>query len=222
MLRSALSSGRLRIRLPRAKSIKDLPDDERTKIWSLANKVLDYDIAAYNNNLLHPFLWHLQAFFQFDPLIWVLNELRRDPRTYQDEDTWPKIESIYRNHPDLIAQRRSLNIAVGRLTLKSWDSYHSIVPREDQVPEPSFITTLRSHTCKRGSVHTRDATTSKSEYNPFNPGDASDDLRLPDLTAPEAGSHEFDFSKMMDFSTDSIDWMFWDQLVRDPTSFPSS
>ena len=59
MLRSAVNSGRLRIRLTRAKGMKDLPDEERRKVWTIANKIIDYDIAAHETNILKRFMWYV-------------------------------------------------------------------------------------------------------------------------------------------------------------------
>ena len=150
--------------------------------------------------------------------------MRTDPLRYQDEEVWPKIGNIYANHPSLIPQSRSLHIAIARLTLKAWDSYQSQVRRGEDAtpPEPPFITTLRSHIRKRDNKQVSSATAPKAEYNPFNPGDASEDLEAPAFAAPELTPPDMDFNQMMDFSNDTFDWMLWDQLVRDPTSFPTN
>ena len=121
MLRGAIMSGRLRIRLPRAKAMKELPEEERKKVWEISNKIIDYTNAAHDNLVFQRFMWHMQAFFQFDPLIWILNELRRNPLAHKDEQIWPKIEKVFIEHPGLIELKRSLHVAVARLTLKKWD-----------------------------------------------------------------------------------------------------
>lgn len=224
MLRAALNSGRLRIRLPRAKSDKELPEEERGKVWALANKILDAHIAAHNNRLLDKFNWHLQAFFQYDPLIWILNEIRRDPLAYKENDCWPKIERIYANHPNLKDQKRTLQMAVGRLVLKTWDAFRTSHRQANLAvpPDPQYITTLRSVIHRRAnSVNIN--TPPKSDYNPFNPGEVSEDLPMPQqFVVPQQATFDFDWNQMMNFNSDTMDWMFWDQLVHDPASFPST
>ena len=225
MLRAALNSGRLRIRLPRAKSDKSLPKEERKKVWVIANKIIDAHIAAHNNGLLDKFRWHLQAFFQYDPLIIILNEIRRDPLPHAEDDIWPKIEKIYANHPTLRDQKRTLQMAVGRLTLKTWDAFQAALLQANyKVPrDPPYMTTLRSFIQRRASTTSNLNTPPKSDYNPFNPGDGSEDLPVPHFAVPEHATGDFDWTQMMDFNTETMDWMFWDQLVRDPiTSFPTS
>ena len=222
MLRAALNSGRLRIRLPRAKADKELPEEQRAKVWTLANKILDSHIAAHNNRVLDKFNWHLQAFFQYDPLIWILNEIRRNPLAYTEDVVWLKIQTIYSNHPTLKDKQRTLQMAVGRLVLKTWDACHVALQKAGKTvpPDPEYITILRSFIQRRTSTTTNLNTPPKSEYNPFNPGEVSEDLPLPQFSVPEQASFDFDWNQMMNFNTQ--DWMFWDQLVRDPASFPSA
>jgi hypothetical protein len=225
MLRAALNSGRLRIRLPRAKGDKHLPKEERKKVWAIANKIIDAHIAAHHNGLLDKFRWHLQAFFQYDPLIVILNEIRKNPLTHAEDDIWSKIEKVYNNHPTLSDQKRTLQMAVGRLTLKTWDAYQAALLQANYTvpPDPSYMMTLRSFIQRRASSSTNLNTPPKSDYNPFNPGDPSEDLPVPNFVVPEHATGDFDWTQMMDFNTETMDWMFWDQLVRDPvTSFPTS
>ena len=227
MLRAALNSGRLRIRLPRAKSDKSLPKEERKKVWAIANKIIDAHIAAHNNGLLDKFRWHLQAFFQYDPLIVILNEIRRDPLAHAEDDIWSKIEKVYANHPTLRDQKRTLQMAVGRLTLKTWDAYQAAMLQANHTvpPDPSYMVTLRQFIQRRASTNTSLNTPTKSDYNPFNPAqsDALDDQHVSDFEVPAHHTGDFDWTQMMDFNTETMDWMFWDQLVRDPiTSFPTS
>lgn len=209
MLRAALNSGRLRIRLPRAKSDKTLPPEERGRVWTLANKIIDAHIAAHNNRLLDKFNWHLQAFFQYDPLVWILNEIRRDPLAYRDDPIWLKIEKIYGNHPNLRDQKRALQMAVGRLVLKTWDAYQSALQQANQTvpPDPQYITTLRSFIGRRSNSTTHLNTPPKSEYNPFNPGDGSEDLPVPQFNVPQQATFDFDWNQMMDFNTETMDWV---------------
>jgi hypothetical protein len=210
--------------LPRAKSDKELPEEQRQKVWTLSNKILDSHMAAHNNRLLDKFNWHLQAFFQYDPLIWILNEIRRNPLAYKGHDIWLKIERIYANHPNLKDQKRTLQMAVGRLVLKTWIAYQTALQKANQMvpPDPQYITTLRSFIQRRTSTTTSLNTPPKSEYNPFNPGDVSEDLPVPQFSVPQQASFDFDWNQMMNFNTETMDWMFWDQLVRDPASFPSA
>jgi len=262
MARSGINGGRLRIRLPRAKSATDLPEADRKDIWEIANKVLDYHISANSNPHLSRFYWHIKAFFQSEALAWILNELRKDPARYTDENVWAKIETTYSNHMDLAEQKRSLHMAVGRLTLKAWDAtqafrQHNNLP---PMPVPAYITNIRSRPHRKDSSipgasssnptpHSlNQKTPSQYQYNPFNPGESPDDLPGPtnvpgmynagasgvpttgasysfsDLqgNAPLVNNFDFEFNQMVDPNTGSIDWTFWDQLMREPSAVPPS
>lgn len=218
LCRTAVNAGKLRIRLPRAQATKDLPEKDREAIWKQSVKIIDYDIAAQNNLNLQRFMWHLQAFFQWEPLIWILNEIRRDPSAHQDDQIWDRIEKVYDFHPAMLTQRRALHVAVGQLTLKAWDASHQGSFWQNQ-PVPSFINSLRSFTCKRSNSRANSTAPPTNEYNPFDPTqDASEDLGASSLANPAFNTNNFDFSRMGDFN--DMDWMFWDQLMRDPVSFP--
>jgi hypothetical protein len=221
MCRGVVNSGRLRIRMPRAKATKNLPEDEKKEIWSIVNKMLDLDIAVHNNSTFRGYLWHLSAYFQWDPLVWILNEIRSHPLEHKDGKVWSKIEKIYSNHPDLLEPKRSLHLAVGQLTLKAWDAFLKAT-QEIQVHhvEPPFITTLRSLADKRRGSQQTHITPPNSGYNPFNPtSDPLDDTPLPnfDMTCT---AMDMNFDAMAEFNPDHLDWGFWDQLIHDPSSFP--
>ncbi|KAK5170636.1 uncharacterized protein LTR77_005225 [Saxophila tyrrhenica] len=269
MARSGINGGRLRVRLPRAKASQDLPDSERREIWSIANKILDYHISANSNPHLKRFHWHIKAFFQSEALAWILNELRKDPARYKDDETiWTRIETTYGNHTDLAEQKRSLHLAVGRLTLKAWDATQAFRQQTGRapLPEPAYITTIRLRPHRR-DTHASNSSNPTPEsqyqyptqtqaqghyqYNPFNPGDSSEDLPPPpgpltavsnsnsnssitdplnpstgftfgDTNAPMTNSFDFDFNQVVDPNTGSIDWTFWDTLMREPSAVPPS
>ena len=168
-------------------------------------------------------MWHLQAFFQWDPLIWILNDIRRVPSAHQDNKLWDKIEKVYSNHPAMSTQRRALHIAVGQLTIKAWDASHSTQLQDYQPApsEPSFISTLRSFVSKRNNSRSNSTAPATWEYNPFDPTqDVTDDLGASNFANVIWNAPDVDFERFADFNADSVDWMFWDQLMRDPVSFP--
>ena len=224
MGRGAMNSGRLRIRLPRAKAIKNLPENERREIWTIANKIIDYINAAHSNPALKRFEWHLQAFFQWDPLIWVLHEIRRDPHIHRDDGTWSKIERIYADHPSILTQKRALHTAVIQLTLRSWEASQSTLsPEERQAqPEPLFIANIRHLLNRRGSTQDSNSTPA-DEYNPFKPSAYQfEDLLVSNFSNVDWDPDNIDFNSMANFNGDAMDWLFWDQLVHGPNAFPSA
>ena len=187
---------------------KDLTEKERNAIWTQSLKIIDYDIAAQNNGNLKRFRWHLEAFFQWDSLIWILNDIRRHPQDHLDDhQIWTKIEKVYQFHPNMLVQRRALHLAVAQLTLKAWDASHPPA-RQAQTPqsEPSFISTLRTFTSKRNNSRASSTMPPPHQYNPFDPTqDASEDLGNVTLSDAVWNTNDFDFSRMADFN--DIDWM---------------
>lgn len=213
MARGSLCVARLRVRMSQSRG-KPIPPEERAEIVELAHKVLDHAIAVRSNSNLTRYLWHLASFFHFDPLIWLLNELRRDDSVADADRVWTKAEQIFEVHPEVIAHRRSIDIALTRLTLKAWDATQAkaAVPRA----EPPFISKLRSGLNRREA--SKSATqTPMQQTNPFDPAlDTSSDIPV---AAYLNSSQPWGYSMLNDMNPD-VDWMFWDQLVRDPTAFP--
>lgn len=224
MARTAANSGRLRIRLSQAKRTPNLPAEERKELWILAERLVDYDIAAQQNYNLKRFFWHLQAFFQWDSLIWILNEIWRDPAEHQDEEIWNKIEKVFTNHPAMTTQRRALHMAIAELTLRAWDAYRASQLSLDKSlqMEPAFIQVLRTFVSKPGSSRASSVVVPQQNYNPFESGqDALSDMgsfNMIDgawfLNDMAAGVN----NPMGDMNQNSAEWwQYWDQLLnRDP------
>lgn len=226
MCRTAVSSGRLRILLPNLKQRQDLSDEERQDIWTQAMKVLDRDLAVSRNGNLARFRWHLQSFFQWDGFIWILNEIRRDPSAHEEDDVWDVIEAVYTLRPYMMTQRRALHIAVGRLTVEAWEISH---PTTDQAfpiprPEPEFIAGLRSFVSKKTAGQAQNGFTPPSYApNGVNPPQASmDTVGGTNLIDMNWDTNNFDLNGFAATGAESMDWMFWDQLIRDPGAFPTT
>ncbi|KAK3070106.1 hypothetical protein LTR53_011026 [Teratosphaeriaceae sp. CCFEE 6253] len=145
--RGAPQNARLRLRLPRVRANINVDNDELRELWRLAMRMFDYDISAQTNPELKKFSWHLQAIFQWDCLIWVLNEIKRgSPAIIDPQEAWARIERMYTCHPQFLAPGRALHSAVRRLTMKAWDGQ----PAEWKLNgEPAFIQGLRATFAKR-------------------------------------------------------------------------
>ncbi|KAA8646802.1 hypothetical protein EYZ11_010909 [Aspergillus tanneri] len=141
IVRSAANAVRLRSRMWRQIN-QSIDDTERRMLCVLAQKVLDTDTALYSNPHLRKFQWQIKTFFIWDVLIFVLNSLAKTgffPPT-ELNSTWKKIADVYINHPEILQAKRALYTAVGKVTLKAWIAN----PPGNSIPEPAFITTLRS------------------------------------------------------------------------------
>lgn len=214
--RSAINAMRLRTRLPKVRN-QTVTDAERRELFRLSQKIIDTDTAAYANTSLRKYMWHVRSFFawgSWDSLVFILTSLQRSDllSPAETDAAWSKVEQVYSNHDELLESERALQIAVGRLTLKAWNAN----PSSSSVPEPAFITTLRS--LRRVNLQSRterqdsNATTLNAkpeEFSPINPSPAYDANAVIGSLTGEMG---FDIGS--DFNLDTADWTFWDQLIQ--------
>ena len=202
MCRAGINSMRMRVRLPRGNSDDDSNDatkvarlrETRRALWRLAVKVLDSAINVRHNRALDRFRWHLETlFFQWDPLIWLLGEVRRRDPVLPPADAWAKIGETLDSHSEIHAQRRPIDIALTRLTLKVWDQTHaSSTPAgstgSTTISDPPFIQRLRSALQRReahrhGSTAGASSTPASLALQPFSPGQPV--FAMPSSPAPQ-------------------------------------
>lgn len=216
MARSAITSMRIKTRLPRVRD-QTATDAERKELFQLAHKIIDTDAAAFAHTGLQRYQWHVKSFWAYgswDSLIYVLTSLRRPGLLSRDEvdDTWGKMEQVYSNHGDFLASKQPLHVAFRSLTLKAWNSN----PPSSSSVEPDYISTLRSrqreHLKTRSAIEDSKATTSDLENDQASPTG-------PDPTV-EAGSNfdhlsgDVGLGMNSEFNIDTEDWILWDQLIK--------
>ncbi|KAF2770597.1 hypothetical protein EJ03DRAFT_310150 [Teratosphaeria nubilosa] len=221
MGRGAMSMARLRLRLPRMRTEAHMNLEERQLVYALALRVMDYCNSALSNPVLSRYSWHLQSFLQYDPLVWLLNEVRSGSSAVTDAAVvWNKVDKIFELHPQFMTQKRALNLAICKLTLRSWDTQPA---NWRVVPEPGFITQLRAFLAKREGS-SADNTPGNTNTSPWTSVEAS--AGLPDANSMAQGVRNDAMYPMgmllEDFNNDNFDWQFWDQLVRDPAAFPEA
>lgn len=150
----------------------------------------------------------------WDSLIFVLTNLRRSDllSPAETDAAWNRVEQVYNSHGELLESKGALHIAVGLLTLKAWEAD----PPSSNVPEPAFITTLRS--LRKGNLKSRaegqdsnaptlDAKT--DTMSPIGPSPASDANALFGCLS---GGMGLDIGN--DFNLNTANWMFWSQLIQ--------
>ncbi|KAF2171743.1 hypothetical protein M409DRAFT_63345 [Zasmidium cellare ATCC 36951] len=220
MARGAINSARLRIRRPRGKTSEGISIEERKELYAMAEKVLGHDLAVQQNASLDRFNWHMRQFFQWDPLITMLQEARQLDCVIEPEALWSKVELVYSVHPELFVQKRSIDIALNRLTIKSWDAMqaNNLYP----TPEPAFVTSLREAITRREASR-QNTETPKQSVNVFDPSlDASSDMPAANYINynPVLGYNNMNLGPMENMNAD-IDWLFWDQmLMQNPEPLP--
>lgn len=223
MTRGAITAGRLRVRLGRAREMKVVPEDERNTIWDLARRIIDYVMAVQTNPMFQRYRWHMKSFFPWDALVWILNECQRDPSGEHNEEGWKKVQEVYDVYPDLVTSKRALHVAVGRLTLRRWDMYAAVppLPGRQKYPEPSFIPALREKFEKRSAGRSNTETSQQQPYNPFQPPqDDPEDwaIPMPVPTTQSSGDMAFHSLTNINFDVTDMDWMFWENLLQQDPS----
>jgi hypothetical protein len=102
-------------------------------------------------------------------------------------------------HPNLLEMSRSIEVAVGRLTLKAWESSRKV---GDPVEEPPFISSLRD--CL-------------NQHTAVRQGHGSEKTSLgANCSAGVAQADLYDAALPLDDLALDIDWDFWDDLIRNP------
>nr|POF22347.1 transcription factor vrtr1 [Quercus suber] len=211
MARGGLTFARMRVQLPRSRNGGNvLPLEKRRQLFEWAAWFVTYMSSAFRSPALVCFRWHFSNFFQWEPMVWVLSEIRLRSPVVNPDSIWPHIEKTYEDHPELCSRRRALHIAVAKLTLKAWDANPPALASSGN--PPAYIAALRSSSSKRGAQSSR----SQSTVSPLNGFTPDDELLSPDLFSGMSLAKDEAAVSTDELDTDAIDWAFWDQLIRDP------
>ncbi|KAI6851030.1 hypothetical protein KC332_g305 [Hortaea werneckii] len=238
MARGTPCMARLRLRLPKAR-IQTLTLPERTELCTLALRILDYTITARTNPLVRRFNWHLQAYFQWEPVIWILNELRKGGSSSSQtvvlgdvEGVWKRFRSLYAEWPEFVSARRTLYVAVAKLMVKAWDVRPEgmrLEGVEGEGVEPEFIGRLRGLVRSKSAVSRAGIEGSvgkeprREESDSFVLTDSGADAAVgnDERVSGEGVGDEF-HGFLDDSPPDIIDWNFWDELIKDPDAWKVS
>nr|OQO22157.1 hypothetical protein B0A51_08360 [Rachicladosporium sp. CCFEE 5018] len=213
LARASTNSSRLRIRVMHARDRK-MTQPERRELWQLATKVIRCDCSLYSQQAVRKFRWHINAFFQWDSLIFIIQTLRDADLLLPVEvdAAWDILQSIYGNHPDMFNQTRALHVAACRLTLKAWEA--SPPSNAAFTGEPDFIVTLRdarqAHATKRAAA--RNGSLSMAQP-PSGGSTIFDPSPESDASALFASIDGLQYDLAPDFTLDQANWTFWDQLI---------
>lgn len=148
------------------------------------------------------FQWQMQAFFIWDALLCILLSLAEVGfySTSELSTIWNKVAEVYSNHTELVKQKRTLHITIGKATLKAWLAN----PPNDSSPEPGFVTALRAQhelkvNRKQESINEMEATNRDA-----------DGVFVFDDVVDNVDGTNIDLDGGL--TLDSSDWGFWDQL----------
>ena len=185
---------------------------ERDEVFWISMDVLGLYNLSQRTESIRRFLWNVNVQFQWHAFIILAHELPLRPEDQHTHDAWSKIEELFENNPDVIANANSpLHKAVSRLILKAW-SVRQTRLRQNSVPlpTPAFIATLQSQAAKQDAARM-----------PYTPSQAAATEIAPNAqpVVPEsaAGGNGFLGSLTPNVHADGtpIDWSEWDYLLQD-------
>lgn len=136
---------------PRQYSDKGLsiPQSEKDHLFRISLKQVELDNLGHSEPSLQRFMWHVNAFFQWEAFIYVISELRIRTHTAPTsspsdpdqpiENVWHAVNKVLEFHPDILDIARSpLHSAVASLCAKAWGAYAAEAARVGRAPPPDL------------------------------------------------------------------------------------
>lgn len=143
-IRGSLAYMRLMTHHPRRWAQQDhIPDEQRQLLWGLCMRILDLDALQRTTPFLQKFAWKLSEYFQWQALVYVLQELRKEPTSDVAADGFARIHDAFRNHPAFMEDHSPLHNAISSLALKAWDARAAALQAHGSEEEvPSYVEQL--------------------------------------------------------------------------------
>lgn len=210
-----ISKMRLTVRHPRRFPDRgsSMPEDEKQKLFDICLSIIEKDNLVHSTGCLRGFLWPVDQEFQVDAFVYLLSELRYQNPSPLTEKAWSEISKSFKHHPNILFAGSLLHVAVGNLTLKSWESWEARAQHQ-QFPHPSkpeFILQL----LEKRPGYTTGASTESAEnaarINLENCAPASDPNLVPTVwnTAPS----------LLSDPIAPIDWDYWNNLIQNDETY---
>jgi Fungal specific transcription factor domain len=207
--RCAANSVRLHCRMPQMN--QTISDQERRELCVIAQQILDTDSASNSNPHLKKFQWMIRAFYLWGALVFILTSLAKTDffSRLELDGAWSKIADVFSNHPEVLDAKGALHVVAAKVTLKAWLSN----PPTHSTPEPAFITAIRAQRATKSSKKTSDSATEPVTPLASTPGNDANTL---------FGSLDgMDLNLDCNFTIDTENWTFWDQLIHDYHAMPN-
>jgi hypothetical protein len=217
MVRSAICKIKLFAHNPRKFASRGVtvPQNERDIVFANATKLLEYANLVRGNQSLEKYMWQVGACFLSDSLLYVLIEIRHRKTGPEVNRVWQLIEVVLSKYPQMFEENPgAVYTALGKWTVEAWDDCTAATQVEGlpEPPTPGFIVAIR----QRQALSSRDQLAdllpvtgpTVAGYGDVNvlreDGNPSSD--------PKASSF-FDFSNLLSFEMDPIEWTQWENLV---------
>ncbi|RMD43402.1 hypothetical protein DV735_g1721, partial [Chaetothyriales sp. CBS 134920] len=122
--KAAVGSMRLMAHYPRGYATDvDMPESRKQFLWETAVRLIQTDNISHATRALKKFKWHIDVYFQWHALIYLLGQLTTRTRGRQVDEAWKQIDECWENHPQFVTEsRKPLHVAVGNLCLKAYEA----------------------------------------------------------------------------------------------------
>lgn len=118
---------------------------QRDEVFHYCTTMMASHELMLSDPRLQRFHWHPASHVQWQPIIFLLHELKERTSGEAVDSAWTKIQNIYTFKPELVRQKKALHVAVGNLALKAWKAYEGKARQDGRaLAVPQFISQLRA------------------------------------------------------------------------------
>ncbi|KAL1963069.1 hypothetical protein VTN77DRAFT_8715 [Rasamsonia byssochlamydoides] len=198
-----------------------MPQFEKDRLFAICMDVAEYGTILQTTKTTQRYLWHVN--FQWDPLIYMLSELRYRTVGEETAKAWHLIDgACTRYYQQLGPKARSpLHLAIGHLAVKAWSAHVAECERRQlqPLPRPEIITIFSKEiqrtksSSEVASCAERHGVTTSEEVAS---GSFADYAHAPPSQKTNSNDFDPDITAMADtFSSDSpMDCDQWDDLLQ--------
>lgn len=217
MIRCSICRLRLLIYIPSqfASHRKNVSNHERDIVFTSATKFLRYvTIVQKGIHGLEKYRWQIGPSALWNAMLYLLIEIRHRGTGPEVERAWKLIEDAFALHTWAFESPTGTVYGVlGRWTVEAWDNYVTVL-REKGLPEPltpGYISDIR---LKTGNLAGRTGDLLM---------DAGSEIERPVGSTPQQDisdpNSSFEFPDLLSFEIDPNEWIQWEQLVVEQSSF---
>jgi hypothetical protein len=201
-----------------------IPQNDRDMLFHNSLRIMEFDNIGRSKKAIQKFLWHVDNYFQWHSLIYLLSELSCRFTGDEVDNAWRQIERIFEHHSQIINDtKRSLHVAICTLALKAYEARQAYISRHNyalpQGGPPRFISSLYSRrNSRKTSFGLSSPSNGNSIINDYMDGEARPtDQQIGDDRPPSDFNNMFDPTFLTDplvIDPSAINWPEWDNLVQ--------
>ncbi|RFU32209.1 hypothetical protein B7463_g4122, partial [Scytalidium lignicola] len=189
---------------------------EKSTLFNLCLEIIQTDNDGHRKESIQKYIWHINAQFQADAFIYLVNELKAFPVGDSADRAWVQVLEAFNYRPELLSgggMRNELVTAIGNLILKAWSARENAYVRMNQaLPEgamPMAILSLKALRIKPGTELMEFQGDFSSEED-LSQGQSTDAFhRSPQIVTGDGDD--------MTMDVNTVDWAYWNELIHNYT-----